>query len=188
MTDSDAVILSVPLERQLYEALSQVAEVRGRSCEDLAAEAIAAAITLPMQLDLESFATAFLSHIQEPLGPVEPVHVSEEHVALMKSGLLPIDATRLLLGDQLISRVTGLSKDSPPTVEVNTRLEAVATICELLKGTLSEAGVRRWWIKPRYKLQGKAPADYLSWAWTPEELSFRMVVDLAESDAGFAAT
>lgn len=182
MPDSEAMILSVPLERRLYDALFQLSEMMGRSAEALASEAIAAAITLPMQLDLEALGTAMLDALQEPQGPLEPVHVTEEDVAGMQRFLLPTDAAQLMLGDELISRLTGQVPDALHTVEGSARLNAVATVCTLLKHALPDDEVRRWWIQPRYKLEGKAPADFLSRAWTPKELTFRLVVELAEAD------
>ncbi|MFD1731285.1 hypothetical protein ACFSC4_09780 [Deinococcus malanensis] len=161
MPDSDAVILPVPLERPLYEALFQLSAMMGRSAEELASEAIAAAITLPTQLDLEALGTAMLADLQVLQGTLEPVHITEEDVAAMKRFLLPTDAAQLMLGAELISRLTDQAPDATPTKEASARLTAVATVCTLLNNALSEDEVRRWWTQPRYKLQGKAPTAFL---------------------------
>lgn len=189
MSDPDAVILSIPLERAMHATLLQLAQEMGRSAEDLVREAVAAAIIPPSKLDLEALGAALLEDLRtRHKAPKNPIHFSDEDVGRIERFTLPEDRARLLLGDELITLLTGLSAQVPATADASLRLEAVAIICDLLRGSLSKDGVRRWWIKPRYKLGGKAPVEYLGWTWRPEELAFRMVVDLAESDAGFVAT
>lgn len=180
----DMMILAVPLHRSMFEALQQLAEQTGLSAQDIAAEAITAAISLPNWVNFD----ALIADLEAQSAPLEPLHITDEDLVAMKQSLLPADAAQLLLGEDLIRRLTGFSPDVPPTQEESVRLWAVATVCEVLKGTRSEEGIRRWWIKPRYSLDGRAPADFLGVRWTPQTLAFRLVVDLAESDAGFSAT
>lgn len=185
---TDEVILSISVERALHETLSQLAQETGRSVEDLVREAITAAITPAMQLDLEAICTAILADLQSRHSHWEiGVHITEEQVARMKKLLPQSDRARLMLGDELIHRLTGICAQVPPTANERVRLEGVAIVCDLLLSNLSEDRVRHWWIKPRYKLHGKAPVDFLGQGWRPDELAFRMVVEIAEGDAGFVA-
>ncbi len=187
MTDSSVTIV-VSLDRHLHEALLQLSTTMSRSVEDLAREAIAAAIVIPMELDLETLGTGLLDVVENYQPPDVCVSVSNEALERSKALLLPTDLAELVLGEDLIQSLTGRAKDMAPSTESTERLEAVAGVCAVLKGTRSETGIRRWWNKRRFKLEGSSPADFLGGAWKPDELAFRLVVELAESDAEFSAT
>ncbi|GGK34267.1 hypothetical protein GCM10008955_30380 [Deinococcus malanensis] len=183
--------LTITLESGMLAALEEAAQAHNLTVENFIREALRAHLLPAMQLDLAALGEAMLTAIQvmrdDP--EIEPLHITDEMVEATQAFLLPDDATRLVLGDELISQLIGLPAGAPLTAEASARLAAVTTVCRLLRGTLNEAGVRRWWRKRRYQLRGAAPLDLIGGGgWTPQTLAFREIAALAEADAGFAAT
>jgi len=60
--------------------------------------------------------------------------------------------------------------------------EAVRRILDSLRGSYNEQGIERWFMRPRRQLDGRAPAEVIRAAASPEEL--RLVTELAESARG----
>lgn len=184
--------LTIALDTETLNVLEQMAQARSCTVEDVVQEVLHSFARSTMQLDLAALAGGMLTALQMMTDADyvhTPVAVSDELLAKMQAFLLPDDATRTALGDELLERLIGVPADAALTAGDSERLTAVTSVCRLLSGTLNEAGVRRWWTKRRYQLGGMAPADLIDGgSWTPRMLAFREIVALAETDAGFAAT
>lgn len=183
--------LTVTVDAELLAALEEAAQAHDCTVDDIIREALRQSLRPTMQLDLAALGEAMLSAIQQMQDdPVsEPIHVTDEMLAEMQAFLLPDDATRLTLGDELLSRLIGIPVGAPLTAEAGDRLTAVTSVCQVLRGALDDAGVRRWWTRRRFHLRGAAPVELLGGGgWTPDTLAFREVVALAEADADFTAT
>lgn len=65
--------------------------------------------------------------------------------------------------------------------DVIVRLHALALMVRDLAGAYSNAGIRRWFVRPRTALGNRAPADVLSSGWRPEDAGPRQVRELASA-------
>jgi len=83
-----------------------------------------------------------------------------------------------LLGIDLLARLVGiapasarryLAGDRATPDQVAARLHWVALIAGDLAGSYNEFGIRRWFLRPRSQLDGKAPADVLAGEWSPDD-------------------
>ena len=72
--------------------------------------------------------------------------------------------------------------------DVAGRLHLVAKVVGALKGAYNEAGIRRWFERPRLQLGGRAPRDVLRGEWTPDQPDVIAVRALADSLLGAGAT
>ena len=109
------------------------------------------------------------------------------------SGASPIPATEWLalqrvLGGDLLARLLCIStvslrrylsgaRRTPDDVAV--RLHALALIVGDLAGAYNDAGIRRWFARPRTALGNRAPVDILTAGWQPDDPEVRQVRDLA---------
>lgn len=184
--------LTIALDTETLNVLEQIAQAQSCTVEDVVQEVLHSFVQSTLQLDLAALGEGMLTALQmmKDADYVHtPVAVSDELLAKMQMHLLPDDVTRTMLGDELLRRLIGVPADAALTAGDSERLTAVTSVCQVLKGTLNEAGVRRWWTKRRYQLGGVAPAGLIGGgSWTPGSLAFREIVALAEADAGFAAT
>lgn len=101
-----------------------------------------------------------------------------------------------LLGDELLSRLLSISSSSLTRYrggerrtpdEVADRLHAITLVCSDLAGSYNDFGIRRWFIRPRLLLDGKAPADLLTGSWSSDDPQVRKVRELATSLLGSPA-
>jgi hypothetical protein len=67
------------------------------------------------------------------------------------------------------------------------RLHLLALVVGNLKGAYNDAGIRRWFERPRVQLRGRAPKQLLHGEWTPDQPEVLAVRDLADSLAGAGA-
>ena len=92
------------------------------------------------------------------------------------------------LGLELLARLLGISHSSarrylsgsrptPDTVAV--RLHFLAFVAGDLAGAYNDIGVRRWFDRPRKRLDGGTPAQTLGQSWLPEDEGPRLVRELA---------
>ena len=95
-----------------------------------------------------------------------------------------------VLGLDLLARLLGVSESSarrylsgarstPDTVAA--RLHFLAFVVGDLVGAYNDIGVRRWFDRPRRRLDGSTPARTLGERWSPEEESPRRVRELARA-------
>lgn len=71
--------------------------------------------------------------------------------------------------------------------DVAGRLHLLALIVGNLKGAYNDAGIRRWFERPRVQLRGQAPMELLRGDWTPDQPEALAVRELANSLAGAGA-
>ena len=102
-----------------------------------------------------------------------------------------------ILGLDLLIRLLGISQSSarrylsgaratPDTIAA--RLHFLALVVGDLAGAYNEFGVRGWFARRRERLDGKAPAQALGEAWSPEDDAPQRIRDLARSLASSPAT
>lgn len=184
------VTLTVTVEAELLAALEEAAQAHDCTIEDVVREVLRQALRPTMQLDLTTLGEgilAALEQVQDDPEP-EPVYVTDGMLADMQAFLLPEDRTRLVLGDALWTQLVGVPGNDHSTDVVSARQAAVTEVCERLRGTHTNEGVRRWWTRPRSRLDGQAPHSLLEPGWMPADTAFQRVRALAEADAGFTAT
>jgi len=83
--------------------------------------------------------------------------------------LLGIDLLAKLVGIARASARRYLAGDRATPDPVAARLHWVALIAGDLAGSYNEFGIRRWFLRPRSQLDGKAPADVLAGEWSPDD-------------------
>lgn len=107
-------------------------------------------------------------------------------------------ALRRVLGIDLLARLTGMPEGAAraypgnrregrddPVVE---RLHFLALLVGELAGSYTDAGVRRWFDRPRKALAGKTPAQTLGREWRPDDEGPIRVRELADSLSASPAT
>lgn len=102
-----------------------------------------------------------------------------------------------VLGVELLSRLLGISQSSTRRYisgnrstpdAVAARLHFLAFVVGDLAGAYNDIGVRRWFDRPRERLEGNAPAQRLGGEWSPGDDGPRRVRELAGSLASSPAT
>jgi len=71
--------------------------------------------------------------------------------------------------------------------DVAGRMHWLAKVVGQLRGAYNDAGIRRWFERPRAQLQGRAPKEFLRQSWTPDQPEVEAVLRLARSLAGAGA-
>lgn len=106
-------------------------------------------------------------------------------------------AIRDVLGLQLLTRLLRVSQASARRYwsgvrstpdAVAARLHFLALLVGDLAGTYNDIGVRRWFERPRARLDGDTPAQALGADWSPEDDGPQRVRSLARALVTFAAT
>ncbi|MDE2904608.1 MAG: hypothetical protein OXQ28_00840 [Acidobacteriota bacterium] len=101
------------------------------------------------------------------------------------------------LGPGLLARLLDISVVSLHTYQsgarttpddVVVRLHVLALMVGDLAGAYNDAGIRRWFVRPRAVLLNRAPADILSSGWRPEDRGPRRVRELASTLTASTAT
>jgi hypothetical protein len=150
-------------------------------------EALRQSLRPTMQLNLVALGEGMLGALQamhdDPVSG--PIHVTDE---MLQAFLVPEDRTRLTLGDALWTQLVGVASADASTDKISARRATVTEVCERLRGTHTNEGVRRWWTRPRSWLDGQAPHSLLEPGWTPADTACRRVRAPAEADAGSMAT
>jgi len=102
-----------------------------------------------------------------------------------------------ILGMELLTRLLGVSlssmrryisgsRSTPDAIAA--RLHFLAFIVGDLGGAYNDIGVRRWFDRPRERLDGDTPARALGHEWSPEDDGPRRVRDLARALISSPAT
>lgn len=68
--------------------------------------------------------------------------------------------------------------------DVAGRMHWLAKVVGHLRGAYNDAGIRRWFERPRAQLQGRPPREFLLQPWTPDQPEVQAVWSLARSLAG----
>ena len=94
------------------------------------------------------------------------------------------------LGPDLLARLLQISTVSlrryqsgarKPPDDVAVRLHALALMVDDLAGAYNDAGIRRWFARPRTILDNRAPVDVLTSGWRPEDPGPQQVRSLAKA-------
>lgn len=102
--------------------------------------------------------------------------------------VLGVDLLARLLGISTVSLRRYLSGARRIPGDVAARLHALALIAGDLAGAYNDAGIRRWFTKPRTVLGNRAPVDVLTSGWQPEDPEPRQVRGLANALTASPAT
>jgi len=71
---------------------------------------------------------------------------------------------------------------------VGSRLHWIALVVGHLRGVYNEFGIRRWFVRSRTRLEGRAPGDLLRGQWDPDDGDPRRVMALARAAGAGGAT
>ena len=127
---------------------------------------------------------ATLEHVNEALG-ASPVPASE-WPALRR--VLGVDLLARLLCISTVSLRRYLSGARRTPDDVAVRLHALALVVGDLAGAYNDAGIRRWFARPRTVLGNRAPGDVLTAGWQPDDPEPRQVRGLAQALTASPAT
>ncbi|MCY4375543.1 MAG: hypothetical protein OXC31_17410 [Spirochaetaceae bacterium] len=116
-----------------------------------------------------------LEDVNEALG-ASPVPASE-WPALQR--VLGVDLLARLLRISTVSLRRYVSGARTTPDEVAVRLHALALIVGDLAGAYNDAGIRRWFARPRAVLENRAPVDVLTAGWRPDDPEIQQLRDLA---------
>ena len=106
-------------------------------------------------------------------------------------------AVQRVLGADLLARLLGVSAVSVRRYssgarqipdDVAARLHALALMVGDLTGAYNDAGIRRWFTRPRSALGSRAPVEVLTSAWQPDDPEPRRVRSLANALTASPAT
>ena len=108
-----------------------------------------------------------------------------------------LPAVQRVLGADLVARLLNVSpvnlrrySSGARAVpdDVAARLHALALMVGDLAGAYNEAGIRRWFTRPRTALRNRAPAELLTAGWQPDGAEPRQVRALAHALTASPAT
>ena len=119
-------------------------------------------------------------HVNETLG-APPVPASE-WPALER--VLGVDLLARLLSVSTVSLRRYVSGVTRTPHDVTVRSRALALMVGDLAGAYSDAGIRRWFARPRRALGNRAPVDVLTAGWHPDDPEPRQVRGLANAMTG----
>jgi hypothetical protein len=100
------------------------------------------------------------------------------------------DALSAVLGPDLTAELSGISPSSlrryaagerATPDHVAARLHHLAVIVSHLASGYNDFGIRRWFVRPRAQLNGRAPAHHLRGDWDPDAAGPQRVLALAEA-------
>ena len=106
-------------------------------------------------------------------------------------------AVQRVLGADLLARLLGVSAVSVRRYssgarripdDVAARLHALALMVGDLTGAYNDAGIRRWFTRPRSALGNRAPVEVLTSGWQPDDPEPRRVRSLANALTASPAT
>lgn len=127
---------------------------------------------------------AMLEHVNEALD-ASPVPASE-WPALQRVLGVDLLARLLCISTASVRRYLSGSRTTPDHVAA--RLHALALVVGDLAGAYNDAGIRRWFARPRTVLGNRAPLDILRSGWRPDDSGPRQVRGLANALTASPAT
>ncbi len=143
---------------------------------------------------------AALSTSADPKGPAEIGELLGRLALAIEESPVPAHewpSLDELFGTERLADLLGISpasirryqKGTRPTPDVVAgRLHYLATLVGDLAGAYNDFGIRRWFVRRRRLLDGKAPRDLLRGDWDPEGAEAIRIRELARSLGASAAT
>ena len=119
-------------------------------------------------------------HVNETLG-ASPVPASEWPTL---ERVLGVDLLARLLSVSAVSLRRYVSGGGRTPHDVAVRSHALALMAGDLAGAYNDAGIRRWFARPRSALGNRAPVDVLTAGWHPDDPGPRQVRRLANALTG----
>jgi hypothetical protein len=89
------------------------------------------------------------------------------------------DQLAVLLHASVVSLRRYASGQRAAPDEVAARAHWLATVVGDLRSAYNDAGIRRWFTRPRSALDGRAPATLLEAPWSPDDPQVRAIRELA---------
>ena len=144
-------------------------------------------------------AAAALSNAEVPT-PEELAGLLQTMIAALEASPVPkfewAGVTRVL-DDEALASLLGVSisslkryqsgeRDTPDPIAA--RLHLLALVVGDLAGTYNDIGIRRWFMRKRTRLDGRAPAQLLAGEWDPEDAGPARVRQLARELVSLSAT
>ena len=121
--------------------------------------------------------SALLKRINDALN--ESPAPAHEWRALQGALGLDLIAKLLSISQSSARRYISGTRSTPDTIAA--RLHFLAFIVDDLSGAYNDIGVRRWFDRPRNRLDGNPPARLLAGHWLPDDEGARRVRELARS-------
>ena len=122
-----------------------------------------------------------LSSLLEGIGEALVESPAPEHEWRTLHAVLGVDLLVRLLGVSLASVHRYISGSRTTPDRVAARLHLLAFVVGDLAGAYNDIGTRRWFDRPRTRLNGNTPAQELGENWMPEDEGPRRVQDLAHA-------
>ena len=131
---------------------------------------------------------ARLSSLLEKINEALDQSPAPAHEWRALQGVLGVDLLTRLLGISQSSarRYISASRSTPDAVAA--RLHFLAFVVGDLAGAYNDIGVRRWFDRPRERLEGLTPAQVLGHEWSPGDDATKRVRELARTLAPSPAT
>ena len=132
--------------------------------------------------------------------PARVARLLEELITAIEESPLPASEWRSMrdtFGDEELARLLGISKASVVRYAVDERstpdhvadrLHWLAMVVADLAGSYNDIGIRRWFHRPRARLNGKTPSKLLDGAWSSESSAAKRIRELARSLTAAGAT
>ena len=131
---------------------------------------------------------ARLSSLLEKINEALDQSPAPAHEWRTLQGVLGVDLLTRLLGisQSSVRRYISASRSTPDAIAA--RLHLLAFIVGDLAGAYNDIGVRRWFDRPRERLDGRTPAQVLGYEWSPGDNAPIRVRELARTLAPSPAT
>jgi len=205
-----ALIRSVPVVDPTHDA--QVAHDAVRALTLLEAMGLIALDAPLAQVTLSQLREAARTAAQAGIGRKVPRLLSgrpateqvaramRQLVEALEDSPLPASETRVMadiFGWPELSRLAGASQPSLRRYaagrrhapdDVANRIHWLARVVGHLRGAYNDAGIRRWFQRPRAQLNGESPAAFLRGDWSPDDVDVDAVRALAAGLSGAGAT
>lgn len=139
---------------------------------------------------------AALALLDERAGPDQVAAAISQLGDALSESPIPARELQQLLTVEDVEQIAELTGSSPVSLrryaagtrrmpdELAERIHWLALVVADLSGAYNEFGIRRWFVRPRTQLAGRAPSDYLHGGWDPQSGEVESVRKLAAALAG----
>ncbi len=174
LADSDRV------ERQDLDAIRSIASRAERAGIAAAAAAELRSVAGPTDEELVALLQMMVAALEaSPVPKYEWTSLSRVLEAEQLASLVDVSLSSL-------KRYQSGERDTPDRIAA--RLHLLALLVGDLAGSYNHIGIRRWFSRPRTRLDGRSPADVLAGDWDPEDEGPARVRQLARELVSLSAT